>query len=102
MSKTVLYNLDRVDRDKVKVKIKYVDHEINEPTVEDFIKIQKLDFEGNTDKALEELAGILAPTVKLKELTGQMRGLFFNLCFKVLSGECGITKKWKLEEIRQE
>lgn len=102
MSKTVLYNLDRVDRDKAKVKIKYVDYEINEPTVEDLIKIQKLDFIKNTDKALEELASILAPKVKIKELTGQMKGLFYKLCFKVLSGECGVTKKWKLEEVIQE
>lgn len=93
MSKTKLYNLDRVDRDKVKVKIKGIDYEVNEPTLEDFIKIQKLDFVENTDEALEQLAGIIAPKVKLEELTGQMRELFFKLCFKVLSGESGAEKK---------
>ncbi len=97
-----IYNFDKVLRKEMMIKIKGVDHSINEPTVGDYAEISKLDFTKQNNGSLERLAGILAPTVKLEELTGETTSLFYTLCFKALRGEFAEEKKWKLEELKQE
>ncbi len=97
-----IYNFNKVTRKKIMIKINGVDHPINEPTVGDYAEISKLDFAEQNNGSLERLASILAPTVKLEELTSETTSLFYTLCFKALRGEFIEEKKWKLEELKQE
>ena len=97
-----LYNFDKVTRKKIVIVIGGEKKAINEPTVGDYAEISKLDFTKENDDSLERLASILAPTVNLKELTGETRSLFFTLCFQALRGDFGEVKKWNLEELKQE
>lgn len=97
-----IYNFDKIDRNKECIEIKGVKHYINEPTVNDYCKISKLDFEDTASKPLEALAHILAPTVDLGELTTVTTPLFYSICFKAMRGEFLDGKKWKLAELKKE
>lgn len=97
-----VFNFDKVTRKKIEITINGENHKINEPTVGDYSEISKLDFSEENNGSLERLAGILAPTVKLEELTIETRDLFYSLCFKALRGEFAEEKKWKLRELKQE
>ncbi|MGL4484794.1 MAG: hypothetical protein ACRCUS_07570 [Anaerovoracaceae bacterium] len=102
---TEIYNLDKVERSKVKARFDNKNYYIKEPTVSDFVKISKLkleEIEGQLD-----LVKVLCPALfkrrwfkkpVIETLTLAQRNLLVELAFQVVSGGKG---KIKLEEIQQ-
>lgn len=92
----ILYNLDKVERESFKIKLGGVEHEIKEPTVKDFAKIQQIDF--NAVDSHIELFEIMCPTINAEELTKVQMSLLIEICFKLIKGDGG-KKKLSVEEL---
>ncbi|MGL5716095.1 MAG: hypothetical protein ACRCX2_23970 [Paraclostridium sp.] len=91
-----LYNLDKVERESFKIKLGGVEHEIKEPTVKDFAKIQQIDF--NAVNSHLELFEIMCPTIDVDKLTKVQMSLLIEICFKLIKGDGG-KKRLSVEEL---
>lgn len=93
-----IYNLDKLEREIFKIKIKGTDYDISEPTVSEFTKIQQIDF--NKDNSHIELFGIMCPDINVDELTKTQLGILIEICFKLIKGD-GAKKSLKVEELME-
>ncbi|MGL5050808.1 MAG: hypothetical protein ACRC6E_09335 [Fusobacteriaceae bacterium] len=95
---TVIYNLDKVVREKCEVQLGGVKYEVREPSVSEFALIQRIDFD--SELSHEELLRIMCPTVNLDLLTKRQLIMLVQVCFKVMSGENG-KKKLLVEDLME-
>lgn len=94
--KTVIFDLDKIERDTFKLKINGKEYNIKEPTVLEFKKIQELDFEEKN--SYEKVIEIMCKDAPVEEMTITQRNKFIEICFKIFKGD-GSKKKYQIEDL---
>jgi hypothetical protein len=86
----IIYDIDKIIREPIRVKMKGEIHEVNEPTVKTFGIVQKeLEerLEADPIEGQKWLIKLLVPSVSLEEVTNSELALLGRICTKVLSGK---------------
>ncbi|WP_319372175.1 hypothetical protein [uncultured Ilyobacter sp.] len=86
----IIYDIDKIIREPLKVKMRGEEHEVNEPTLRTFGIIQKeLEerLEADPIDGQKWLIKLLVPTIELEEITNSELSILGRICTKVLSGK---------------
>lgn len=91
-------NLNKFIREKEKILIRFKNYEIKEPTVQEWIYINTLNFEQDFRKISKSMIEIMIPDLECDILTNLEMGICINKCLKVLSGNNNKEEQEKNKE----
>jgi hypothetical protein len=86
----IIYDIDKIIREPLRVKMKGETYVVNEPTVKTFGIVQKeLEerLEADPIEGQKWLIKLLIPTAPLEEITNSELSILGKICTKVLSGK---------------
>ena len=86
----IIYDIDKIIREPLKVRMRGEEHEVNEPTLRIFGIIQKeLEerLEADSIEGQKWLIKLLVPSIQLEEITNSELSILGRICTKVLSGK---------------
>lgn len=86
----IIYDIDKIIREPIIIKINGEAYEVKEPTVKTFGVIQKeLEERLKEDpvKGQKWLIELLVPTIKIEDITNSEMAIIGKICTKVLSGK---------------
>jgi CYTH domain-containing protein len=86
----IIYDIDKIIREPLRVKMKGETYEVNEPSVKTFGLIQKeLEerLEANPIEGQKWLIKLLIPDIPLEDITNSELSIIGKICTKVLSGK---------------